>query len=55
MGYRDGVGAQRKFVGPMEYAFRRIIGVAEGICPTMFPSRLGMDPASAFGIMCGAE
>jgi hypothetical protein len=55
MGYKEGVGVHRKFVGPMGCAFGRMLGMAGGISPTLFPSRLGMDPVSAFGMMCDVE
>jgi hypothetical protein len=51
MGFREGVVVQRKFVGPIGCAFGRILGMVRGISPILFPSRLGMDLTSAFGMM----
>jgi hypothetical protein len=41
-------------VGPMGCAFGRILGMAGRISPTLFSSRLGMDPTSVLGMMCDA-
>jgi hypothetical protein len=55
VGYKEGAGVQRRFEGLMGHAFGRILRVGGGISPTLFPSRLGVDLVSVFGLMCGAE
>jgi hypothetical protein len=42
-------------MGPMGVCLRKNIMNGRGISPILFPSRLGMDPASAFGMICGAK
>jgi hypothetical protein len=39
----------------MGCGFGRVLGMAEGISSTLFPSWLGVDSASFFGMICGAE
>ena len=55
MGYKEGAGVQRRFEGPMGRGFGRVLRIAGGISLTLFPSRLGVDLVSVFGLMCGAE
>jgi len=55
MGSREEVGVQRKLEGLMGWVFGGIFETIGSFSPIFSPSRLGTEPAFAFGMTCGAE
>jgi hypothetical protein len=55
MGRKERISFQRKLEGLTGCVFGGILEIAGGISPTLYPSRLGMDPTFTFGMSCGAE